>query len=160
MFSDVVLNLKKVNNLTNAQIAEKSGLCEKTIYRIVHGQMENPTLEVLKGISDCFNVPIDILAEHRSDRIIRREEYLTFQRYRFLPPERRNKLDAILEEAVREWEAEVEQSYNMQLRQFVLEKMGKLSASDIVNLLPAIKEIRSDIDVDFDSYFQQNNNKK
>lgn len=39
-------------------------------------------------------------------------------------------------------------------------KMGKLSATDIVNLLPAIKEIREDIDVDFDSYFHENNNKK
>ena len=159
MFSEVISNLKKINHLTNKEIAERSGLCEKTVGRILSGKVENPSLDILKGLSTCFDVPIDILAEHRSDRIIRREEYLTFQRYRFLPPERRNKLDAILEEAVREWEAEVENSYNMLLRQFLLDRMGKLSASDIVSLLPAIKEIRSDIDVDFDSYFQKNNNK-
>lgn len=150
MFSDVIKNLKSVNGLTNKDISERSGISERTICRICNGEMENPSLIVLKGLSRCFDVPMDILAEQRSDRIIRREELSHMQKYRYLSPELRKNVDNYLQELVDKWDEALNTSFNMKLRNYCYGKIGSMPASDVVSLIHALKEIRPDIVIDFD----------
>lgn len=60
MFADELMKLRKENNLTQQQLADKLGLSRSTIGMYEKGQRE-PNFETLELIADFFNVRMERL---------------------------------------------------------------------------------------------------
>lgn len=56
-----IVHYKKKLKMTNATIAEKTGLPVNTISRIASGQTKEPTLRVLRKLANAFDCTIDDL---------------------------------------------------------------------------------------------------
>lgn len=65
MFNDVLKKLRKSENLTQRQLAEKLGFSFSSIGMYESGKRE-PSFEVLEAIADYFNVNIDYLLDREN----------------------------------------------------------------------------------------------
>jgi len=71
IFATRLRQLRKANNVTQAQLAEAIGITDRACRRYESGENE-PTLSILKAIADFFDVDMDFLAGrknyyHKSD---------------------------------------------------------------------------------------------
>lgn len=58
-----ILNYLETNDLSVSDFAKKAKLRPTTVYSIMNGQTENPTLEVLKKLSKTMGMTIDELTK-------------------------------------------------------------------------------------------------
>jgi transcriptional regulator with XRE-family HTH domain len=61
MLSKNIKQLRKKNNLSQEQLAQKAGITYSTLIKIESGANKNPTLETLRKISSVFKIKIDEL---------------------------------------------------------------------------------------------------
>lgn len=59
--------LRKVNNLTQKELALKIGITASTITKYENGQLE-PNIEVLNKIATTFNISVSTLIEHNNSK--------------------------------------------------------------------------------------------
>lgn len=134
MLKCVVSNLKEIFRLTNKEIASKSDISESTVCRILNGKNDNPTMIELKGLSYCFDVPIDTLAENGSDRILRADEFPLMMLYRTLPESYKRKAAKAVNDIVIEWRDSLSSSYNIVERQKFHRYVDRMSACDLYDI--------------------------
>ena len=60
VFQERLIELRKLNNLTQRQLAERLNISQPSYIRYENGTSE-PTLENLVIIADCFDVSVDYL---------------------------------------------------------------------------------------------------
>ena len=60
VFGKNLIELRKLNNMTQRQVAEKLGIAQPSYIRYENGKAE-PSLENLVKIADIFDVSIDYL---------------------------------------------------------------------------------------------------
>ena len=60
IFQERLIEQRKLNKLTQRQIAEKLGIAQSSYIRYENGSAE-PTLETLVKLADLFDVPVDYL---------------------------------------------------------------------------------------------------
>ena len=65
MFSDNLINLRKINNMTQEMIAEKLGVSRQSVAKWESGD-SIPDLEKCKALADIFGVSLDDLANFES----------------------------------------------------------------------------------------------
>lgn len=131
MLKEVVKSLKDVYGLTTQDIADRSKLSRRTISRILAGELENPNLYTLIGLSECFGIPLDALCLQRNDRMLRAEEFSDAMMFRALPPEYKERVLDCLHEVSTEWNEAVKNSYNLQKRAELRQSIDRLSTIDI-----------------------------
>lgn len=61
MLSENIKKLRKKYNLSQEQLAQKSGITYSTLIKIESGLNKNPTLETLTKLAAVFKVTIDEL---------------------------------------------------------------------------------------------------
>ena len=140
MLKTVVASLKKLYGYSNSTIAARSDVSEKTVARILSGELEYPNMLVLKGLSNCFGVPIDSLAEQRSDRLIRAEEFEQIMLYRSLAPEYKKRVDNFLFSIAAEWKEALRNSYNLTMREKCHELIDRLPLTELLDIKNEIIE--------------------
>lgn len=59
MLSKSTKKLRKQNNLSQEQLAQKVGITYSTLIKIESGSNKNPTLETLTKLANVFKVKID-----------------------------------------------------------------------------------------------------
>ena len=59
MWLDILKELKKEKGLTCKAIAERTGLPEKTVTRIFHGETDNPYVDTLHRIATALDTTLD-----------------------------------------------------------------------------------------------------
>ncbi len=70
LFKEKLKSLRKENNLTQVQLADKLFVSRSLIARWEYGDIY-PTMDNLKKIADCFNVPLDdLLCENEKTELI------------------------------------------------------------------------------------------
>lgn len=131
MLKEVVKSLKDVYGLTTQDIADRSKLSRRTVSRILAGELENPNLYTLVGLSECFGVPLDSLCLQRNDRMLRAEEFSDAMMFRALPPEYKERVIKCLHEVSNEWNEAVKNSYNLRKRAELRNSIDRLSTLDI-----------------------------
>lgn len=131
MLKEVVKSLKDVYGLTTQDIADRSKLSRRTVSRILAGELENPNLYTLIGLSECFGIPLDALCLQRNDRMLRAEEFSDAMMFRALPPEYKERVTKCLHEVSNEWNEAVRNSYNLQKRAELRNSIDRLSTIDI-----------------------------
>lgn len=63
MFKDNLISLRKMNNLSQEQLAEKLGISRQTLSKYETGE-SIPDIEKCKLIADCFDVSLDELVNY------------------------------------------------------------------------------------------------
>lgn len=66
MFPDMLVYLRKRNNMTQAGLAQKLGLSRSAVSMYESGQRE-PDFETLEAIADVFNVNMSVLIDKPRD---------------------------------------------------------------------------------------------
>ena len=61
MLSSNIKKLKKQNNLSHEQLAQKAGVTYSTLIKIESGNNKNPTLDTLTKLAGVFKVSLDEL---------------------------------------------------------------------------------------------------
>ena len=63
MFCDNLISLRKINNLSQEQLAEKLNISRQTLSKYETGE-SIPDIEKCKAIADFFNVSLDDLVNY------------------------------------------------------------------------------------------------
>ncbi len=58
-----IQGLRKEANLTQEELAQKSGIPYTTLIKIEGGQVQNPTIKTIKKIADALGVSLDNLVK-------------------------------------------------------------------------------------------------
>ncbi|MGN0339106.1 MAG: helix-turn-helix domain-containing protein [Lachnospira sp.] len=66
MFSDNLISLRKINNLSQEQLAEKLNISRQTLSKYETGE-SIPDIEKCKAITDFFDVSLDDLVNYSKD---------------------------------------------------------------------------------------------
>ena len=131
MIKEVIQSLKNVYGFTTQEIADRSLISKRTVSRILSGELSNPNMYTLIGLSKCFGVPIDSLCLQRNDRMIRAEEFSDAMMFRSLPPEKRALVINFLHEISDEWNRSILNSFNIKKREELHRELDTLTLIDI-----------------------------
>jgi len=91
--------LRKKQNLTQLELANKIGVVESTISLYESGKRE-PDISTLIKLADCLNISIDEIVEHKSDRAqshLSENESNLLQTYRSLSNEKKQLATKIID---------------------------------------------------------------
>lgn len=67
MIGDRITAAQRLRGLTTAQLAERAGISESTLKRILSGSTADPGVQTLRMIAKALNVPFGWLAEEYGD---------------------------------------------------------------------------------------------
>ena len=142
MLKEVIQSLKNVYGLTTQEIADRSLISKRTVTRILTGELDNPNMYTLIGLSKCFGVPIDSLCLQRNDRMIRAEEFSDVMLFRSLPPEKRILVVDYLHSISDEWNLSILNSFNLKKRSELHRELDTLSLIDVQKVEEFIRNIK------------------
>lgn len=95
MFSQNLKKLRKQHGLTQAQLANKLGIGVSTI-GMYESDIRNPSYEVLKKISNYFNVSIDYLINESTNKNTTNLDFF-IEHIKQLTPSQRKQVEDLIE---------------------------------------------------------------
>lgn len=141
MIAQKLKHLKMERGLTNADLAEQTGIPLPTINRLVSGQTTNPTWDVMLSISDALDVPLDEFSGHQSLRIIREPERNHMRKYRVLNSAGRREVDEYLEQVHEKWVSQIIRNEDLFSHRAVIDKIYNLDLFKLEKLLAYMEEL-------------------
>lgn len=100
MIAKNIINYLETQDMSVRDFAKKAKLRPTTIYSIINGQTQNPTLEVLKKLSKSMNMTIDELTKSEKRDID--EARKLYEKMKSLNDEHKNLVYIIMNAAVDE----------------------------------------------------------
>ena len=137
IINDVINRLKKEKGITNAKLADESGLTLSTIDKITAGINTNPKLDTLQAICKVLNCTLDDL-DDSSKQVgmnINPSEQAHIIKYRQLNADGQNKVDEYTTDLVDSGKYAVSEQQNVNIRYTDIPVYNELAAAGIGNYL-------------------------
>ena len=58
---EIIQELRKKKDMTQEELAQKSGVSYTTLIKIERGSVQNPTVKTIKRIADALDASVDLL---------------------------------------------------------------------------------------------------
>lgn len=58
---EIIQELRKKKDITQEELAQKSGVSYTTLIKIERGSVQNPTVKTIKRIADALDASVDLL---------------------------------------------------------------------------------------------------
>ena len=136
--------LKERYNWTNEMCAEQCKVCLSTWKKLIHGDIDNPRMEVLRSIGKGFGVPIDLLMDERNTYMMTEKERQYVLVFRDLPMFMQEDIQAFILTKRDEWHRMCEKDYRFRVREMHRIVSDAWTVDEIIAAEKYIESLRVD----------------